>query len=142
MAVVKVEVGDGGEGEEEEAWRAAKLFMAKGPSATLQFLKDEPKALLYALDAQAMEGPFLSHEIAAQAPALLDPALVRKQEAWKALGSMSKTQAKRAFVQLLSFLLPHWKDWHPPLIETHKDEASRILSAFMKKTGLKLRSSL
>lgn len=131
---VKVEMeGNGG----EEEWKAAKLFMAKGPSATLQFLKDEPKALLYALDAQAIEGP-LSHE-----QALLDPALSRKQEAWKALGSMSKSHAKRKFVELLSTLLPEWKTWHASHAHiSHIDEASHILTAFSRKTGLTLRSSL
>ncbi|MCO5583656.1 hypothetical protein L7F22_037569 [Adiantum nelumboides] len=142
--MVKVEVENGGAGakEEEEEWKAAKLFMAKGPSATLQFLKEEPKALLYALDAQAMEGPFLSHETSAQANHVVDPALARRQEAWKALGPMPKTQVKRSFVLLLSSLLPQWKDWRSPLAATHKDEASRILSAFTEKTGITFRSSL
>ncbi|MCO5590701.1 hypothetical protein L7F22_044676 [Adiantum nelumboides] len=66
MVKVEVEYGGAGAKEEEEEWKAAKLFMAKGPSATLQFLKEERKALLYALDAQAMESPFLSHETSAQ----------------------------------------------------------------------------
>ncbi|KAH7414700.1 hypothetical protein KP509_14G006700 [Ceratopteris richardii] len=119
--------------------------MAKGPSATLEFLKEEPRALLYALDAQAMEGPFIAQEAGAYSSALLDPALIRKQEAWKSLGSMSKAQAKHMFVQLLSSLLPEWRAWynsHGSLSTNHQDEASRILSAFSAKTGLNLRSSL
>eukprot|EP00250_Pteridium_aquilinum_P006405 c16340_g1_i1 orf=91-516(+) len=135
---VRVEV----QGNAEEEWKAAKLFMAKGPSATLQYLKEEPKALLQALDAQAMEGP-LAEQAEAHTSSFLDHALARKQEAWKALGSMSKPQAKRLFVELLSTLLPYWKSWHAPDAHTaHTDEASRILSDFSHKTGLTLRAAL
>lgn len=133
---VKVEVGD-------EEWKAAKLFMAKGPSATLQYLKDDPKAMLYALDAQAMDGPLSHLATAAASSTLMDPALARKHEAWRALGGMSRSEAKRRFVELLSCLLPDWKAWHATQQPTNNtDEASRILSDFSRKTGLVLKSAL
>eukprot|EP00898_Chlorokybus_atmophyticus_P004656 jgi/Chlat1/5191/Chrsp33S05169 len=39
-------------------WRAARYFVEKGPSAQLQFLKEEPRCWLFALHAQATLGPY------------------------------------------------------------------------------------
>ena len=98
--------GDGdGDGEEEE-WKAAKLFLAKGPSATLQFARDDVKAMLYALDAQAMDGPAPDQQEDQQQMSTtpIDPAMSRRQAAWRSLGDMSKSEAKKRFLLLLSSL--------------------------------------
>lgn len=128
----------------EDEWRAAKLFIAKGPSATLQYLKDEPKALLYALEAQALDG---SIPASSDLSIAVDPVLKRKQEAWRNLNGMPRCEAKRKFVDLLTYLLPEWKEWHRRHVlnsegEETKDEVGRLLSDFSKRTGLILKSRL
>ena len=139
--------GDGdGDGEEEE-WKAAKLFLAKGPSATLQFARDDVKAMLYALDAQAMDGPAPDQQEDQQQMSTtpIDPAMSRRQAAWRSLGDMSKSEAKKRFLLLLSSLLPHWKAWKPPQASSSSSSdglVARILSDFSAKTGLTFRSTL
>ncbi|KAL3677506.1 hypothetical protein R1sor_027454 [Riccia sorocarpa] len=95
-------------GHIEKEWRAAQLFMAKGPSATLEFLVDDAKAELYAYRAQALDGP-CPHE--QDGSLTIDPALRKKQEAWASLGDMSKDTAKQKFIQFLTTVLPEWKEW-------------------------------
>lgn len=62
------------------------------------------------------------------------------QEAWKAIDGMSKEEAKKGLVQLLTELLPEWRDWckeHAPSNlngeEEHESEADRLLKAFRIK---------
>ena len=43
-------------GDWEGEWRAASYFLAKGPSATLQFLAEGARAHLFALKTQALDG--------------------------------------------------------------------------------------
>lgn len=43
-------------GDLEGEWRAASYFLAKGPSATLQFLAEGARAHLFALKTQALDG--------------------------------------------------------------------------------------
>ena len=40
----------------EGEWRAASYFLAKGPSAKLQYLQTEVRSQLFALKAQALDG--------------------------------------------------------------------------------------
>eukprot|EP01018_Ginkgo_biloba_P019699 Gb_34433 [translate_table: standard] len=127
----------------DEEWRAAMLFLAKGPSATLQYLKEEPRALLYAYKAQALDGPCPTGQ---DGSLTIDPSLRAKQEVWKALGDMSKAQAKKEYIDLLTQVLPEWKVWHnnyATSLQTKEptDEASKILHGFHKR-NIALRSSL
>ena len=62
------------------------------------------------------------------------------QEAWKALDGMSQEEAKKGLVELLTEVLPEWKDWckeHAPSSlngkEEHESETDRLLKAFRKK---------
>jgi hypothetical protein len=135
------EMDDDDEGEEE--WRAAKLFVAKGPSAALQFASDDLKAQLYAFDAQAMDGPAPHQEEGSS----LDPALSRRLQAWRNLGHMTKPEAKKRFLLLLTSILPQWKTWKPPaaspsLSPSSEGLAARILADFSAKTGVSFRSGL
>lgn len=128
----------------EDDWRAAKFFLAKGPSATLQYLKDEPKALMFALEAQALDG---SAPTTVDPPMFADPVLRRKQEAWRNLNGMPAREAKKRFVDLLTTLLPEWKEWHrthvqKSLAHASKDEVGKLLSDFSKRTGFVLNSKL
>ena len=40
----------------EGEWRAASYFLAKGPSASLQYLQQDVRPQLYALKAQVLDG--------------------------------------------------------------------------------------
>lgn len=124
---------------EEEEWGKAMLFLAKGPSATLQFLPEKPKALLYAYKAQALDGPCPSGQDGSLA---IDHALRVKQEAWKALGDMPRTQAKREFIDLLTQVLPEWENWYNSFAakvqkEESNDETSKILREFFQRNALR-----
>ncbi|GLJ23865.1 hypothetical protein SUGI_0453470 [Cryptomeria japonica] len=125
---------------EEEEWRAAMLFIGKGPSATLQFLPEESRALLYAYKSQALDGPCPSGQDGSLA---IDRALRVKQEAWGALGDMPKLQAKREFIGLLTQVLPEWKQWckdHGDLVdkkEEDTDGVSKIVREFLKRISLR-----
>ena len=134
------------EKEMDMEWKAAKLFLAKGPSATLQFARDDVKAMLYALDAQAMDGPAPHQQEDEQqmSSTPIDPAMSRRHAAWRSLGDMTKSDAKKRFLLLLSSLLPHWKAWKPPQSSSSRSDGlvSRILSDFSSKTGLTFRSNL
>ncbi|CAI5468275.1 unnamed protein product [Closterium sp. Yama58-4] len=93
----------------EAEFRAAMRFIRKGPSASLQFVVDEKRAELYALEAQAVHGP--CSEASANPPVLEDPSSRRRREAWVALGQMPAAEAKRQLAALLSLLIPDWTDW-------------------------------
>jgi acyl-CoA-binding protein len=138
---------DGDDDAGEQEWRAAKLFLAKGPSAALQFATDDLKSQLYALDAQAMDGPAPAQEEGSSA--FLDPALSRRLQAWRNLGDMTKAEAKKRFLLLLTSILPHWKTWKPPAAASpslspspNDGLAARILADFSAKTGVSFRSGL
>lgn len=116
----------------EKTWRAACYFLAKGPSATLQFLGDDDRARLYAFQAQALDGPCPPGQDGALA---VDPALRRKQEAWRALDEMSRDEAKKNMVDFLSHLLPEWRDWFKKHAEatlnaSEDGEAHKLLRGF------------
>nr|ABK23990.1 unknown [Picea sitchensis] len=124
---------------EEEEWGTAMLFLAKGPSATLQFLPEKSKALLYAYKAQALDGPCPSGQDGSLA---IDHALRVKQEAWKALGDMPRAQAKREFIDLLTEVLPEWKNWYNSYAakvqkEENVDESAKILREFFQRNALR-----
>ncbi|CAI7838421.1 unnamed protein product [Closterium sp. NIES-53] len=95
----------------EAEFRAAMRFIRKGPSASLQYVVDEKRAELYALEAQAVHGP--CSEASANPPVLEDPSSRRRREAWVALGQMPAAEAKRQLAALLSLLIPDWHDWEP-----------------------------
>ncbi|BBM98683.1 hypothetical protein MPTK1_1g15410 [Marchantia polymorpha subsp. ruderalis] len=130
--------------EAEREWRAAQLFMAKGPSPTLEFLVEDAKAQLFALRAQALDGPCPSGQ---DGYLTTDPALRRKQEAWAALGAMPQVEAKRKFVEFLTTVLPEWKAWSDThgealRVEQQEGSAERILRLFKAKTGVGFPSRL
>uniref|UniRef100_A0A0C9QV99 TSA: Wollemia nobilis Ref_Wollemi_Transcript_6992_869 transcribed RNA sequence n=1 Tax=Wollemia nobilis TaxID=56998 RepID=A0A0C9QV99_9CONI len=124
---------------DDEEWRAAMLFLGKGPSATLQFLSERPKSLLYAYKSQALDGPCPSGEDGSFA---IDHALRVKQEAWKALGDMPKSQAKIEFIKLLTEFMPEWKDWYrdyaqQKIEEGPTDDPSKIVRDFLKRNAFR-----
>jgi len=123
----------------EEEWERAMLFLAKGPSASLQFLPQESKALLYAYKAQALDGPCPSGQDGSLA---IDYALRVKQEAWKALGDMPRAQAKREFTDLLTQVLPEWKNWYNSYAakvqkDDYVDGTSKILREFFERNAIR-----
>lgn len=128
----------------EKEWRAAQLFMAKGPSATLQFLVDDAKAQLFAFRAQAVDGPCSYGQNGALT---IDPSLRKKQEAWASLGDMPRETAKRRFVEFLTTVLPQWKEWSDTQGEAlrraqSEGTAEDILRQFRSRTGLEFPSRL
>eukprot|EP00252_Welwitschia_mirabilis_P015590 TRINITY_DN343_c0_g1_i1.p1 TRINITY_DN343_c0_g1~~TRINITY_DN343_c0_g1_i1.p1 ORF type:complete len:148 (+),score=25.89 TRINITY_DN343_c0_g1_i1:106-549(+) len=128
-----------GNGEESE-WKAAMTFITKGPSATLEFLPQELKTLFYAYKSQALDGPCPSGQDGSLA---IDHVLRAKQHAWKSLGDMPKSQAKREFIKLLTQVVPDWKNWYSSYSETQKNknivanEGSALLQDFLKRTGIR-----
>ncbi|KAL2651213.1 hypothetical protein R1flu_019341 [Riccia fluitans] len=128
----------------EKEWRAAQFFMAKGPSATLEFLVDDAKAQLFAYRAQALDGPCPDVQ---NGTLTIDPALRKKQEAWASLGDMSRDTAKRVFVEFLTSVLPEWKEWNDSYGEAlrhaqSEGTAERILREFRSKIGTGFSSRL
>ncbi|KAG0568213.1 hypothetical protein M758_6G003000 [Ceratodon purpureus] len=117
----------------EGEWRSASYFLAKGPSASLQYLQRDVSVQLFALKAQALDGDCPPGQDGSLA---MDPSLRIRQEAWNALSGMSREDAKRRFVDLLSEVLPEWKKWsaeHAPKPgngEEHESEADRLVRAF------------
>lgn len=114
----------------EGEWRAASYFLAKGPSATVQYLAEDVRAQLFALKAQVLDGDCPPGQDGSMA---MDPSLRIKQEAWNSLSGMSREEAKRRYVDLLSEVLPEWKTWsadHGKGGEEHESEADRLVKAF------------
>jgi hypothetical protein len=80
-----------------------------------------------------------------------DSALRIREEAWRALGDMPKEEAQTLFVDMLSSVLPDWKNWDETYGQALRleleqsngggSEAERLLAAFRKRTGLQLPSS-
>ncbi|ERN08770.1 hypothetical protein AMTRI_Chr11g156400 [Amborella trichopoda] len=128
----------------EEEWQKAIHFVAKGPSASLQFLSKKPKSLLFAYKAQVLQGPYPSLQL--NESTYDDPDLSGKEAAWKTLGDMPKQQAKREFVALLTMLVPNWKQWcnenGSSLVQSGEGEATNILSNFLANGALSLRGKL
>eukprot|EP00271_Cylindrocystis_brebissonii_P012179 TRINITY_DN30342_c0_g1_i1.p1 TRINITY_DN30342_c0_g1~~TRINITY_DN30342_c0_g1_i1.p1 ORF type:complete len:231 (+),score=53.28 TRINITY_DN30342_c0_g1_i1:272-964(+) len=93
----------------ESDWRAAMLFLTKGPSATLEFLKEEPRVWLHAYRVQALDGSASPDETGAQ---IQDSAARKRLEAWQALRGMPQIEAKRRYTNLLSSVLPSWREWY------------------------------
>ncbi|CAM6087316.1 unnamed protein product [Calypogeia fissa] len=139
------------QGEEEsstidEQWQAAQLFMAKGPSATLEYVEEEVRARLSAYRSQGLDGPCLPWN---DGTLFSDPALRMRQDAWMALGDMPKDEARKMFVDLLTSVSPDWRQWddvHGRALRKAQQgeggEAARLLKAFRDRTGLQLPSRL
>lgn len=115
----------------EHDWLAARFFITKGPSATLQFLKEEPRTWLRAYEAQATEGPCT--DVNKVDPPVEDLSRRRVREAWRKLGGMDQIQAKEKFVALLTNVLPSWRDWYKENVKIHKLDAR--MSSFQVKKG-------
>lgn len=135
-----------GSGGVEKQWQAAQLFIAKGPSATLEYLEDEIRARLSAYRAQGLDGPCPPGQ---ERTLVSDPGLRSRQDAWRALGDTPKEEAKKMFVDLLTSVLPEWKEWDDvhgrALREAQQGEggeAERLLKAFRNRTGVQLPSRL
>ncbi|KAF3787341.1 DNA topoisomerase 2-binding protein 1 [Nymphaea thermarum] len=92
----------------DQEWRKAMFFLSKGPSSTLQFLDDNTKAMLFAYKSQAIDGPCTPLHLS-MSPS--DHSFMAMQQAWLALGDMPKEQAREEFINLLTSLLPDWRDW-------------------------------
>eukprot|EP00897_Mesotaenium_endlicherianum_P007902 jgi/Mesen1/713/ME000109S_10928 len=95
--------------EIEKEWKEARYFIANGPSATLEFLKEEPKIWLHAYHAQALDGPCNEAEV--EAP-LQDLAVRKRRDARRLLGAMPSLEAKQKYVAMLTSVLPSWKSWY------------------------------
>eukprot|EP00475_Leptophrys_vorax_P008138 TRINITY_DN15222_c0_g1_i1.p1 TRINITY_DN15222_c0_g1~~TRINITY_DN15222_c0_g1_i1.p1 ORF type:complete len:171 (-),score=17.70 TRINITY_DN15222_c0_g1_i1:83-532(-) len=93
----------------DRKWKAALKFVRKGPSASLQFVADNVRAELYALEAQAIQGP-CTEANALPTPMEDQPRRLRR-EAWIALGDLSTSEAKKQFVDLITKIIPDWEDW-------------------------------
>ncbi|XP_024400904.1 acyl-CoA-binding domain-containing protein 1 isoform X4 [Physcomitrium patens] len=129
----------------EGEWRAASYFLAKGPSATLQYLQKDVRSNLFALKAQALDGDCPPGQDGSMA---MDPSLRIRQEAWNALKGMSREQAKRNFVDLLTEVLPEWKKWSADYAsktnsgEEHESEADKLVKAFKLRMGISSSTSI
>lgn len=119
-------------------WAASQVFLHRGPSATLEFLKPDVRAQLYAYQAQARDGSFPEDQDLA---IISDHTFRRKQEAWRALVGMDKEVAKQKLVALLDEVLPEWREWYAQYSSVVGDvqksgEADRLLRAFAERNRL------
>lgn len=118
----------------EKEWRAASYFLAKGPSASVQYLNKDVRAQMFALKAQVLDGDCPPGQDGSMA---MDPSLRTRQEAWNALKGMSREEAKRKYVDLLSEVLPEWKNWSAEHArnEEHESESDKLVKAFKARMG-------
>lgn len=84
----------------EGEWRAASYFLAKGPSATLQYLQKDVRSNLFALKAQALDGDCPPGQDGSMA---MDPSLRIRQVCCGTPVAMSKLQI--SMLNIFGFLI-------------------------------------
>ena len=80
----------------DKAFQAAQTFISTSDSKTGPKLSNSDKLEFYSLFKQASVGPCTGKQ-----PSRLNIVARAKYDAWKALGKLSKDDAKRRFIQLL-----------------------------------------
>ncbi|CAN6476059.1 unnamed protein product [Victoria cruziana] len=122
----------------DQEWRKAMFFLSKGPSSRLQFVDEDTNAMLFAYKSQAIDGPCTPLHLSI-CPS--DHRFMAMQQAWLALGDMPKEQARQEFINLLTSLLPDWRDWFDKnadlaCFDGDGGEVGRIMNKFQGKRVL------
>jgi len=92
--------------EVEKQYQQAVEYAKSGPALKLS---NEQKLQMYGLFKQATIG-----ENTTKAPSKLAFIERSKWDAWTKLGKISKTDAQKKYIDLLSQLAPNWKNWKKP----------------------------
>ncbi|KAL6074668.1 Enoyl-CoA delta isomerase 2, mitochondrial [Balamuthia mandrillaris] len=110
----------------DKEFEAAVRLITKGPAPGVQAkmpeISNEQKLKFYGLFKQATEGPNTT-----KAPSRLDVIKRYKWNAWKELGSISKIDAKKKYVAMVSQVQPDWKKLAGYVEVTHLSSFHQLL---------------